>query len=65
MGSSPVTPTSTNRVNTLFQGFLRQRMLFLSDSEEGYTEASKSDWNCFSTAHGLNVDELIEMIEVK
>ena len=27
--SSPVTPTSTNRANTLFQGFLRQRISFV------------------------------------
>ena len=27
--SSPVTPTSTNRVNTLFQSFLRQRISFV------------------------------------
>ena len=29
VGSSPVTPTSTNRVNTLFQSFLRQRISFV------------------------------------
>ena len=40
-------------------------MLFLSDSEDAYTEANKSSWICFSTNHEMDIDQLIKIIEVK
>ena len=40
-------------------------MLFIDDCDDDYDTAVKTDWKCFSTVRGFDIDEFIDAIEVK